>query len=106
MKCHLAITLLAFCFLSVAQGATQAAEPTSGARPNIVLVLADDLGINDLACYGRKDHRTPNLDGLTTQGMRFTCAYAQPVCSPSRAALLTGKCPARLNLTNYLPGRP
>ncbi len=76
-------------------------------RPNIVLILADDLGVNDLGCYGRDDHRTPNLDRLASQGMRFTCAYtAQPICSPSRAALLTGKCPARLNLTNYLPGRP
>lgn len=75
--------------------------------PNIVLVLADDLGINDLGCYGRAEHRTPNLDQLAAQGMRFTCAYAaQPICSPSRAALLTGKCPARLHLTNYLPGRP
>src|SRR6185295_2308444 len=61
----------------------------------------------DLSSYGRKDHRTPNLDRLAAQGMRFTCAYtAQPICSPSRAALMTGKCPARLNLTNYLPGRP
>src|SRR5262245_58744236 len=75
--------------------------------PNIVFILADDLGINDLSCYGRKDQHTPNLDRLATQGMRFTCAYcAQPICSASRAALLTGKCPARLNLTNYLPGRP
>ena len=80
-----------------------AAEP----RPNIVVILADDLGVNDLGCYGRKDHRTPNLDRLAKQGMRFTCAYtAQPICSPSRAAIMTGKCPARLNLTNYLPGRP
>jgi arylsulfatase A-like enzyme len=76
-------------------------------RPNIVLILADDLGINDLACYGRSDHHTPNLDRLAEQGVRFTCAYtAQPICSPSRAAIMTGKCPARLNLTNYLPGRP
>lgn len=74
--------------------------------PNIVLVLADDQGINDLACYGRQEHHTPNLDRLASQGMRFTCAYtAQPICSPSRAALMTGKCPARLNLTNFLPGR-
>lgn len=75
-------------------------------RPNIVLILADDLGINDLRCYGRQDHETPNLDRLAQQGMRFACAYGQPVCSPSRAALMTGKAPARLNLTNYLPGRP
>ena len=75
-------------------------------KPNIVLILADDLGVNDLACYGRKEHRTPNLDKLAEQGMRFTCAYtAQPSCSPSRAALMTGKHPARLHLTNFLPGR-
>ena len=79
----------------------------SATKPNIVLILADDLGINDLGCYGRNDHQTPNLDRLASQGMRFTCAYtAQPICSPSRAAIMTGKCPARLNLTNYLPGRP
>jgi len=74
--------------------------------PNIVLIFADDLGINDLACYGRTEHHTPHLDRLATQGVRFTSAYtAQPICSPSRAALMTGKCPARLNLTNFLPGR-
>ena len=75
-------------------------------KPNIVFILADDLGINDLGCYGRKDQPTPNLDRLAEQGMRFTSAYcAQPICSPSRAAILTGKCPARLHLTNFLPGR-
>ena len=75
------------------------------ARPNIVFILADDLGINDLGCYGRKDQQSPNIDKLATQGMRFTCAYAQPVCSPSRAAILTGKDPARLHITTFLPGR-
>lgn len=76
-------------------------------RPNIVLVFADDLGVHDLGCYGRAEHRTPHLDKLASQGLRFSAAYtAQPICSPSRAALMTGKCPARLNLTNYLPGRP
>lgn len=76
-------------------------------RPNIVFILADDLGINDLRCYGRKDHNTPNLDRLSTQGTRFTASYcAQPICSPSRAAILTGHAPARLHLTTFLPGRP
>jgi arylsulfatase A len=84
-----------------------AQAPKTARKPNIILIVADDLGINDLACYGRKDHHTPNLDRLASQGVRFTCAYcAQPICSPSRAAIMTGKCPARLNLTNYLPGRP
>lgn len=86
-----------------------AAKPAakSAPKPNIVFILCDDLGINDLHCYGRLDHKTPNLDRLATQGMRFTSAYcAQPICSPSRAAILTGKTPARLHLTTYLPGRP
>lgn len=76
-------------------------------KPNIVFILCDDLGINDLHCYGRQDHHTPNLDRLATQGTRFTSALcAQPICSPSRAAILTGKAPARLHLTTFLPGRP
>ena len=75
--------------------------------PNILFILCDDLGINDLHCYGRQDHHTPNLDKLAQQGTRFTSAYCgQPICSPSRAAILTGKNPARLHLTTYLPGRP
>src|SRR5215211_2412862 len=95
-------------FVTAPLPALKAADAAKTAsRPNIVLIFADDLGINDLACYGRKDHSTPNLDRLASEGMRFTCAYAaQPICSPSRAAIMTGKCPARLNLTNYLPGRP
>lgn len=75
--------------------------------PNVVLINADDLGINDLRCYGRKDHNTPHLDSLAKQGMRFTSAYvAQPICSPSRAGLMSGKHPARLHITTYIPGRP
>ena len=75
--------------------------------PNILFILCDDLGINDLHCYGRADHRTPNLDRLAAQGTRFTSAYAsQAICSASRAGLLTGLNPARLHLTTYLPGRP
>lgn len=77
------------------------------ARPNILFILADDLGVNDLACYGRREHRTPHLDQLAREGTRFTAAYcAQPICSPSRAAILTGLAPARLHLTTFLPGRP
>ena len=74
--------------------------------PNIVFILADDLGVNDLGVYGRRDHRTPNLDRFAAEGLRFTTAYvASPICSPSRAALLTGRAPARLHITTYLPGR-
>jgi arylsulfatase A len=81
--------------------------PARADSPNVVLINADDLGINDLRCYGRKDHNTPHLDALAKQAMSFTTAYvAQPICSPSRAALMTGKHPARLHLTTYIPGRP
>jgi hypothetical protein len=74
---------------------------------NIVFVLCDDLGINDLHCYGREDHQTPHLDRLAAQGTRFTSAYAsQAICSASRAGLLTGINPARRHLTTFLPGRP
>ncbi len=83
------------------------ADIAPGAEPpNIVFILADDLGINDLHCYGRADHATPRLDALASQGVRFTSAYCpQPICSASRAALMTGKSPAALHLTTYLPGR-
>jgi arylsulfatase A len=76
-------------------------------QPNIVLIVADDLGINDLGCYGREDHKTPNLDALAARGIRYECAYCSlPICSASRAGLLTGINPARLHLTSFLPGRP
>lgn len=75
-------------------------------RPNVVLIVADDLGGMDLGCYGSKFHRTAALDKLAASGVRFTDAYAAcPVCSPTRAALMTGKVPARLHLTDWLPGR-
>ena len=76
-------------------------------RPNIVFVLADDLGVNDPGVYGRREHRTPHLDRLAAEGLRFTTAYVgSPICSPSRAAIMTGRYPARLHITTYLPGRP
>lgn len=78
----------------------------SAGQPNFVVILADDLGAMDLGCYGSTFHRTPHLDELARNGVRFTAAYAAaPVCSPSRAALLTGLSPARIGLTDWLPGR-
>ncbi|MBC9890522.1 MAG: sulfatase-like hydrolase/transferase, partial [Opitutae bacterium] len=86
-----------FCFLVPAG---MRAEP-----PNILLILTDDLGWRDLSCYGSAFYETPNIDRLASQGMRFTDAYAAAtVCSPTRAALLTGKTPARLHLTDFLSG--
>jgi arylsulfatase A-like enzyme len=69
-------------------------------RPNIVFMLADDLGWSDLKCYGSTVHETPNLDRFAQRCVRFTDAYAAaPVCSPTRASLMTGKAPARLHMT-------
>ena len=74
------------------------------AKTNVVLILIDDLGWRDLGCYGSKYYRTPNIDRLASEGMRFTDGYAAcHVCSPTRAAILTGKYPARLLLTQWLP---
>lgn len=72
-------------------------------RPNIIFYLIDDLGWADLQCYGSKFHETPNLDRLAERGMRFTDAYAAcPVCSPTRASIMTGKYPARLGITDWI----
>jgi len=82
-------------------GVLKAAEPT---RMNIVLFLIDDLGWMDLGCQGSTFYQTPNIDRLARQGARFTDAYAAcAVCSPTRAAILTGKYPARIMLTDWLP---
>src|SRR4051812_12531808 len=73
--------------------------------PNIILILADDLGISDLGCYGADLHETPRLDALSKEGVLFRQAYASaPVCSPTRAALMTGKHPARLGITIWSEG--
>src|SRR5262245_54501840 len=84
----------------------RAGEKKKGPRPpNFVFILMDDLGWADLGCQGSTFYKTPNLDRLARQGMRFTSAYAAaPVCSPTRASILTGKHPARLRLTNFLVG--
>jgi len=73
--------------------------------PNFVILVADDLGWSDLACYGHLFHETPNLDALAAGGARFTAAYAAaPVCSPTRASIQTGRHPARYGLTAHIPG--
>lgn len=83
-----------------------AAHAARGEQQNILFVMIDDLGWMDLACQGNPLVETPRLDELATQGMRFTSAYAAaPVCSPTRAAVMTGKSPARLRITNHIPDR-
>jgi len=90
-------------FLLTAGHALTAGEPAN--RPNVIVILADDLGWTDLACYDSDLHETPHLDRLAKNGMRFTQSdSACTVCSPTRAALMTGKYPARLRITDWIPG--
>jgi arylsulfatase A-like enzyme len=82
--------------IAILLAATLAAEPP----PNIVYILADDLGWSDFACFGSTVARTPHIDALAAQGLRCTDAYAAPVCLPTRASIMTGKAPARLHMTS------
>ncbi len=94
---HLA-TALSLATLAFTNGETLAAEAMR--IPNIVLILADDLGYGDLGCYGNKKVRTPNIDRMAAEGMRFTDFHANgPMCSPTRAALLTGRYQQRVGVT-------
>lgn len=81
------------------------AQTHGDVRPNILFILVDDLGYHDLGYTGSRFYETPYIDKLASEGMTFTNAYAaSPICSPSRAAIMTGRHPARLNLTDYIPG--
>jgi len=93
--------ILLLCGLVSASAQVRPAAP----KLNVVLILADDLGWTDLACFGSDFHETPHLDRLAREGMKFTQNYsACTVCSPTRAALMTGKYPARLHITDWIPG--
>ena len=76
-------------------------------KPNVIFFLVDDLGQRDVGCYGSQFYETPAIDQLAKEGMLFDNAYSTcHVCSPSRASILTGKYPARTDLTEWLGGRP
>ncbi len=82
------------------------ASTVDAGKPNVVFFLVDDLGWADVACFGSEFHETPNIDALADSGMRFTQAYAAcPVCSPTRASILTGRHPVRVDITDWIPGR-
>ena len=99
-----ALLLAPLAALLLAPPVTLHAANAPAGKPNIILILADDLGWSDLGCYGADLHETPHLDRLAQQGVRFTDAYAMSVCTPSRAALLTGKHAARLRMTIWSEG--
>jgi arylsulfatase A-like enzyme len=101
------IYLVCFVLAAAGKAALAVADDAAAAKPNVILIVADDLGWTDLGCYGSDLYPSPNLDGLARDGTRFTTNYsACTVCSPTRAALLTGKYPARLHVTDWIPGLP
>src|ERR1700735_199720 len=85
MKIAISVTIA---LLTVLSGITRAAD---AAKPNIIFVLADDLGIDGVSCYGADKHQTPSIDALAQSGTRFTTCYAAPLCGPSRCLLMTGR---------------
>lgn len=95
--------IFVFATFSIAAG-----EANKSQFPNIIFILADDLGWRDLGCYGHEIHGTPNIDKLASDGMRFTDGYAaSPGCGPTRASILSGKYPSRTRYThNWLPPNP
>jgi arylsulfatase A len=105
MPCHnLPAAWLAVLLVIASSAATVRGQQDAPPRPNIVLVLADDLGYGDLACYGAKDIQTPHFDRLAAEGLRLTSCYAGHAnCSPSRTALMTGRTPTRVGVRNWIP---
>jgi len=92
-------SLLALCILTAS-----AFSAPANAKPNILIILADDMGWADAGCYGADLHETPNIDRLAGESVRFTDAYAMPVCSPTRGSLLTGRHAARIHITIWAEG--
>ena len=98
-------TLAALVAVAVAATAhAQSREELAGSKPNVLVILCDDLGYGDLGCFGHPVTRTPHLDRLASEGVKLTACYsASPVCSPSRAGLLTGRTPSRTGVYDWIP---
>jgi len=106
LKTRLAMWLIAAAALIPFVTPPAVSAEATAETPNILLILADDMGWNQVSYHGFPWYETPNLDRLAREGMHFRHAYsAAPICSPTRAALMTGKSPARLRLTDYIPGK-
>src|SRR5262245_21622612 len=96
---HSIAALIVVAFSQFVHSACRAAERP----PNVVVFLVDDLGATDLGCYGSTFYESPRIDRLAAEGTRFTAAYsACPVCSPTRASIMTGKYPQRTGITDYI----
>ncbi len=103
---NLRLTLGGLCTLLFMMTAGAARAQQAQPRPNILILLCDDLGHGDLGCYGNRTIKTPNLDQFAAEGLRLTACYsASPVCSPSRAGLITGRSPTRLGIHDWIPER-
>ena len=107
----LLLVALTGCAVPTETAATKPGPAAVGGKsldnPNVILIVADDLGLNDLGCYGNEVIETPRIDALAAGGIRFTAAYcAAPICSPSRAAIQTGLHPVRIGMTEHLRGIP
>src|SRR5690348_6291409 len=99
MKTTIAALAAFLAFAGVWSLHAQRAQP-----PNIVIILADDMGYGDLSSFGSPNIRTPRLDAMAAEGQKWTNFYVQPVCSPSRAALLTGRLPIRSGMYGVAAG--
>src|SRR5215210_4296245 len=92
--------LFLFVSLAIAMFALSAYSAEPARKPNVIVFLVDDMGWMDCGAYGSQYYETPNMDRFAKRAMRFTDAYAQPLCSPTRACLLTGKYSARHGITS------
>ena len=105
IKTPLFIVLLSLSLISCKTKESEQAKKEEEIKPNVVFLLVDDMGWKDLACYGSTFYETPNIDRLASMGVRFTNAYTpNPVSSPTRAAIMTGKYPSRVGITDWIPG--
>jgi arylsulfatase A len=100
MKVSIALIAAVGLAWPVALHGTETSPPKPAKRPNIIVVLSDDVGLSRVSCYGGAPFQTPHLDQLAATGLRFERCYSMPICGPSRAALLTGKYPFRTGATN------
>src|SRR5689334_11070303 len=97
-------TVLVAAFVALRLIVSAAGAQRAAAAPNIVIILADDLGYGDIGAFGSPNIRTPRLDAMAAEGQKWTNFYVQPVCSPSRAALLTGRLPIRSGMYGVAAG--
>ena len=105
MKTKFKISKLLF-IISICTVCLGCNKTTAQEKPNIIIMMADDLGYGDVGCFGNKIIETPNIDQLASDGVKFTQFYAgHPTCSPSRAGMMAGRTPFRNGVYTYIPGK-